>query len=114
MNKEMLIAYLIIQFVVQYALYRVTKKPVFGVAGLISKLEKEFNPASNYKTTMTALSVIMFLLNIGLSILVKFFTESGGMTGMTNLGASVILGFFMSFDCFLFKIKLNKQETSNK
>lgn len=114
MNKEMLIAYLIIQFVVQFSLYRITKKPLFGLVRLISTAEKEFCDNTNYKTTLTILAILMFVANIGLSILVKCFTSSGGLTGMTNLGASVLLGLIMSFDCFLFKIKLNKQEASNK
>lgn len=111
MNDKVLIIYLVIQFVVQLVMY----KPIFSVINKLYSLLPKYmrfsgfdediieKVNSKYVQTMT---VICFILNITISIFVKLFTSSGGATGMTNLFASVLLGFVMYIDILRLKKKM--------
>lgn len=102
MSIEMVLIYLVIQFVVQLVLYENTKKLfIKGVFYIWKYLKLTPNTAS------TILSWVFFAVNIAISLLVKLFTSSGGLTGMTNLGASVLVGVFMVYDVYAFKKILN-------
>ena len=102
MSIEMVLIYLVIQFIVQLVLYENTKKLfIKGVFYIWKYLKLTPNTAS------TILSWVFFGVNIAISLLVKLFTSSGGLTGMTNLGASVFVGLFMAYDVYMFKRVLN-------
>ena len=82
MNSTMLIIYLVIQLIVQYIAYLPIRNLLFWLH-------------SKKTTTITWLPFELFMLNLFVSIFVLVFTGRGGMTGMTNTFASVILGFIM-------------------
>ena len=103
MNPTVIAIYLVIQFIVQLAFYLAIKKHLFwGCFHLWKTFDISIESCSK------TLSFLLFVINILISILVKIFTSSGGLTGMTNLGASVILGLIMYFDVYIFERELKK------
>lgn len=102
MSIELVLVYLVIQFIVQLVLYENTKKLFIKGVFYIWKYAKV-----NANVACTILSWVFFAVNIAISLLVKLFTSSGGLTGMTNLGASVLVGLFMAYDVYAFKKILN-------
>ena len=82
MNITVLLTYLAIQFLVQYIMYRPIRNFLFSVH-------------SNWRKTIPFIKVEFFILNILVSLFVFVFTGRGGMTGMTNTFASVLLGIVM-------------------
>ena len=85
MNISVIILYLFIQFVVQYMFYA----PVRDLL---------FKAHSKVRRTIPFIKIEFFILNLLVSLLVLLFTGRGGMTGMTNTFASVILGLIMYID----------------
>lgn len=85
MNTTMLIIYLAIQLIVQYMFYLPVKNILF-------KLH------SKRITTITWIGFEFFFVNLIVSLIVLVFTGRGGMTGMTNTFASVLLGIIMYVD----------------
>ena len=85
MSLTVIIIYLIIQFAVQYVMYNPIKNLLF-------KLH------SKARTTIPYIKAEFFVLNIIVSLAVLVFTGRGGVTGMTNTFASVILGLVMYVD----------------
>lgn len=86
-----IIFYLILQFIIQFVLYKQLVIPVVWV-------NKFFINKNTYKHMFKILMWQFFALNILISVIVKAFTAAGGMTGMTNLGASVLVGVIMYID----------------
>lgn len=103
MSTAVIVIYLAIQFIVQLAVYLTIKKHLFWAC---FSLWKTFGVSIEF--CAKTLSFLLFVVNILISILVKEFTSSGGLTGVTNLGASVILGFIMYFDVDIFERELKK------
>lgn len=89
MNLTVLLTYLVIQFIVQYIMYRPVRNFLFSIHSV-------------YRRTIPFIKVEFFILNILVSLFVFVFTGRGGMTGMTNTFASVILGIIMSIDYKLY------------
>ena len=102
MSPIMVLIYLVIQFIVQLALYISIKEHLLWGC---FHLWKTFDVS--IETSAKILSFLLFGTNMLISILVKVFTSSGGLTGMTNLGASVLVGLFMAYDVYMFKRILN-------
>ena len=90
MSVTVLLAYLLIQFVVQYIMYNPVKNFLFKIH-------------SKYRNTIPFIKVEFFVLNILVSLFVFVFTGRGGMTGMTNTFASVLLGVVMAiqYKCYV-------------
>lgn len=89
MNSTMLIIYLVIQLIVQYMFY-------LPVRNVLFKLHSKF------VTTIPWIGFEFFIVNLIVSIVVLLFTGRGGMTGMTNTFASVLLGLIMYIDYQLY------------
>lgn len=89
MSITVLLVYLVIQFVVQYIMYKPVRNLLFRIH-------------SKYKGTIPFLKIEFFILNIMVSLFVFMFTGRGGMTGMTNTFASVLLGLCMTVDYKLY------------
>lgn len=87
-----LLAYLIIQLIVQYILYT-TIRPIILFFGKITYLITE-----NKRVTQKTLLITMLTINIAISIAVKWFTAAGAMAGLSNLAASAIIGLIMAYD----------------
>lgn len=85
MNTNVLIIYLVIQLIVQYMFY----VPVRNIL---------FKFHSKYVKTVPWIGFEFFIVNLFVSIIVLIFTGRGGMTGMTNTFASVLLGIIMYVD----------------
>lgn len=112
MKTEILLLFLLIQFVVQLVMYIPFKKMirrgyffVFDIFCYINSiLEGELSKSllkPDYYVKFFAVS--LFILNIIISFFVKFFTSEGAMTGMTNLFASVLIGCISIYDVYKFK-----------
>lgn len=112
MKTEILLLFLLIQFVVQLVMYIPFKKMIrrgyFFVFDIFyymnSILEGELSKnllKPDYYVKFFAVS--LFILNIIISFFVKFFTSEGAMTGMTNLFASVLIGCISIYDVYKFK-----------
>ena len=113
MNDRVLIAYFIIQFIVQLVMY----KPIFKIINKLYMLLPKYMEFSGFDEDtikhvndkyIQVMTVICFILNISISIFVKMFTSAGAASGMTNLFASVLLGFVMYIDINMAKKKLSK------
>ena len=89
MSLTVLLSYLAIQFLVQYIMYRPIRNFLFSVHSV-------------YRRTIPFIKVEFFILNILVSLFVFVFTGRGGMTGMTNTFASVLLGIIMTIDYKLY------------
>ena len=85
MNIKILIIYLAIQLIVQYMFY-------FPIRNFLFKVH------SRYVKTIPWIGFEFFIVNLCVSIIVLIFTGRGGMTGMTNTFASVLLGIIMYID----------------
>ena len=85
MNTTMLIIYLAIQLIVQYMFY----VPIRNIL---------FKAHSKWVKTIPWIGFEFFIVNLIVSIVVLLFTGRGGMTGMTNTFASVLLGVIMYVD----------------
>lgn len=85
MNLTVIIIYLLIQLSVQYIMYKVMRDLLFRVH-------------AKFRNTIPWLKAEFFIINIIISLLVLVFTGRGGVTGMTNTFASVILGLIMAMD----------------
>ena len=85
MSMSVIILYLFIQFVVQYMFYAPAREYLFKVH-------------SKHRKTIPWIKGEFFVLNLLVSLAVLVFTGRGGMTGMTNTFASVILGLVMYMD----------------
>ena len=85
MNTTVLMFYLVIQLLVQYMFY-------LPVRNILFKLHSKF------VKTIPWLSIEFFVINLIVSLIVLIFTGRGGMTGMTNTFASVLLGIIMYID----------------
>lgn len=85
MNTTVLIFYLFIQLVVQYMFY----VPIRNIL---------FKAHSKWVKTIPWIGFEFFIVNLIVSIVVLLFTGRGGMTGMTNTFASVLLGVIMYID----------------
>lgn len=83
----------IIQFIVQYCLYRPIIKRLY-----------EFH--SNHLNTLSWLPAELFVINIGCTIIVCALTSAGLITGITNLFASALLGIVMSIQYKSYKNQL--------
>ena len=93
MNEKILLAYFIIQILVQYILY----------APIRNKL---FDYTSEHPDFIKTLPIALFVTNLGVSVFVLAFTGRGGATGMSNTFASVILGIVMAIQYAIFEHKL--------
>ena len=89
MSITVLLTYLLIQFLVQYIMYRPIRNFLFSVHSV-------------YRRTIPFIKVEFFIINILVSLFVFVFTGRGGMTGMTNTFASVLLGIVMTIDYKLY------------
>lgn len=85
MNTTMLIIYLAIQLIVQYMFYVPVRNTLFKIH-------------SKYVKTIPWIGFEFFIVNLLVSIVVLLFTGRGGLTGMTNTFASVLLGIIMYVD----------------
>jgi hypothetical protein len=100
MKAEIMLVTLIIQTVVQMALYLSTnnfihcvlKKVIWG----LSLSHKAFG-VKRQEMTNGLVSVSLIFYNILISIVVLKFTSTGALAGITNLGASVFVGLVMAF-----------------
>lgn len=81
----MLIIYLAIQLIVQYMFYVPVRNTLFKIH-------------SKYVKTIPWIGFEFFIVNLLVSIVVLLFTGRGGLTGMTNTFASVLLGIIMYVD----------------
>lgn len=102
MNNSVILTFFIGQLIVQTVLYFTLARPFIN------------KPLSKYCTK--ALPTAMVIENLAISVLVMVFTSSGASAGMTNLMASVLLGFIMAIDCKVlmsYKAKQIKQEEDN-
>ena len=107
MNTTTIILFLVMQFIAQFVLYKMTKFIIFKLLGSVL-LECE----CSLKTAAKALSIACLVQNILISFIVLIFTKSGAMSGLSNLMASAILGVFMFVDIKIWqhKNKNYKQE----
>lgn len=85
MSIKIVLLYLLIQFIVQYIAYKPVRDLLFKIH-------------SKYIKTIPWIKIEFVVLNIIVSLFVLLFTGRGGMTGMTNTFASVLLGFVMAID----------------
>lgn len=116
---ELFIGYIVVQFLVQCALYYsfkwVATLIAFGIYFLTYFLTE--NKVKSIKISIRALSALFLTLNIAISCAVKYFTSSGAASGLSNLGASAILGLLMVYHIYKFKKKLEiykfKKELEN-
>lgn len=92
MNSSTLLIFFIGQFIVQTVLY-------FTLIRWINKY-----------LSGKALTIAMVIENLAISVLVLVFTSAGASAGMTNLMASVLLGFVMAVDYKILSYKAVKQQ----
>ena len=121
MKTEILLLFLLIQFVVQLVMYipfyTVCRRVLFFffvvykyVNYWLKRLELDmFLPKILLfpKVYVSFFAIYLFCLNIFVSAFVKFFTSEGAMTGMTNLFASVFIGLISAYQVYSFKNKWN-------
>lgn len=111
---ELFIGYIVVQFLVQCALYYslkwITTLIALGVHFLVYWLTE--NKALSIKISVRVLSALLLMLNIAISCAVKYFTSSGAASGLSNLGASAILGFLMAYHIYKFKKELQNDSNS--
>lgn len=91
----------VIQFIIQLFLY---KQIISDILLLLVIKYLEFS--NNTRVAIKIYKILLLGANILISILVRYFTNSGYMSGISNLFASVLLGFVMAFDVFRLKSKL--------
>ena len=97
MNISVILIFFIGQLIVQTVLYFTLARP------FINKKLIKYAP----KALVTALVIE----NLAISVLVMIFTSSGASAGMTNLMASVILGFIMAIDS---RVLLHIKQTNDE
>ena len=97
MSNSLFLSFLLGQFIGQTALYFIVRKYVI----------------SKYFKNSSKLPLIMTITNLGISFLVLVFTKAGSISGVTNLAASVLLGFIMAIDCYILKSRNKKQKEND-
>lgn len=100
MKEEVIIITLIIQFIIQLALYLGTNKFIHCLIRLITKTLSTSHKVFDMKRQamadgITGLQLLTY--NIILSMVVLKFTSTSTLAGITNLGASVFVGCVMAF-----------------
>ena len=100
MNTTTILLFLVMQFIAQYVLYRMTKFIIFKLLGSVL-LECE----CSLKTAAKALSIACLVQNILISFAVLIFTKSGAMSGLSNLMASAALGVVMFIEIKIWQYK---------
>lgn len=100
MDKEILVLS-IMQFAIQLGVYLFIAKWIYL---LFKYIKKEFNNAT---AVYYAYSVTLFVINIIISFFVRIFTSAGYKSGISNLFASFVLAFIMSF--WVLALKLNNK-----
>lgn len=85
MSAKVIIIYLIIQLIAQYVFYTWFRDWLFKIH-------------SKKISTITWIPIEFTILNIFISLFILVLTGRGGMTGMTNTFASVMLGIIMYVD----------------
>ena len=98
MQLEVVIFTLFIQMAIQMAFYFSTVKIVHALI----KHPVRFISWGHWilglkrqELTDGMVAILMILYNIGISVVVLYFTNSSALAGITNLGASVGVGIFM-------------------
>ena len=121
MKTEILLLFLLIQFIVQLVMYipfyKICRRVLFFFFSAykyinywLKKLELDMVLPKILlfpKVYVSFFAVYLFCLNICVSIFVKLFTSEGAMTGMTNLFASVFIGLISVCQAYAFKKKWN-------
>ena len=99
MSLLIIIFVMIIQFVVQYFLYQQLKPIAFWSTEIVNVLKfiikKEKILIYKYKIAI----ISMTFINIFCSVVVFYFTSVGAVSGITNLGASVLVGIIQVLEC---------------
>ena len=103
----MLVAILIIQLIIQLVLYN-SIKFLFGSA-IIWILKLTYKITKDVNKVCKIYQIILLFINIGISIVVAWFTAAGAIAGITNLGASCLLGLYMAYDAYKLKKMLNNK-----
>ena len=103
----MFLALFLIQLVIQVVLYNSLKCFLFEY--VIKYILKAIYYTTKDINKMTkAYGIILLFENIGISIIVSWFTSAGLYAGITNLGASCILGLYMMYDVNKLKKAMTK------
>lgn len=128
MKTEILLLFLLIQFIVQLVIYipfyKICRRVLFffftvykNINYWLKKSELDvFLPKILLfpKVYVSFFAVYLFCLNISVSLFVKLFTSDGAMTGMTNLFASVFIGLISAYQVYSFKKKWNLEYSKIK
>lgn len=93
MSSELFLGFFAIQFVVQTILY-------FQIARRINKMITKCKWFSLTQLKQI-INIAMIVENILISMLVMAFTAAGAASGLSNLGASCLLGVIMYFDSYI-------------
>ena len=105
-NETLFISYLLIQILVQVFSYKtIAKTPIFTIANILHSCN---TPIGIIKAL---LSVELLITNIIITVLVAKITNASAMIGITNLGASVVLGIIMAIDTYTW---LKRSKNQNK
>ena len=99
MREGVILLTLVIQAVIQTALYLGTnklihpiiKRPIVG----LSACHKMFD-MSRQEMVNTLVSIALLAYNIAITLFVLKITNTGALAGITNLGGSVIVGMIMA------------------
>lgn len=98
MQLEVVVFTLFIQMAIQLALYFSTVKIVHALIKYPVRFISWGHWILGLKRQEFAdgmVAILMILYNIGISMVVLYFTNSSALAGITNLGASVGVGIFM-------------------
>ena len=91
--QNMFFILLAAQFLIQYVLYRQIR---FTLYWCMSAADDIFN--GDMVVIKKTAWIVAIISNVGISLLVKYFTAAGSIAGISNLTASVVLGLFMAYD----------------
>lgn len=109
MTKEVLIFMLIAQIIVQCGIWFTFKGIIFAICQLLTEnLDIDSDKALN------AFKILLFCINLGISIAIIKFTRSGAAAGASNFIASGFLYMLMQYDCWKFKRYLKYRAAANK
>lgn len=106
MNQNMLLILFVMQFAIQYIAYRQSRVLLYWFIGPV--LHDTFDVKAQYLIKPAVFSTIV--LNVLISMAVKYFTASGALAGTSNLFASCLLGCFMYYDMNKFVTLIKQSE----
>ena len=90
----LLFLFILINFIVQYAVWLCFRDAICIILYYLTYIIRAFS----VKYSNIAAGILLFSINLLISLVISFFTGAGNVIGIANLFSSIFLSFIMLYD----------------